>query len=262
MPEEAKIPADTPSATQDQNDNVRPEDATATGTTTATDAAVGASAPSGGDETSAVNPLERLLQWAGSTTARGVLAQKRGRGLFDEPLPYRTEVDWNQALELAMHRRDSERDRLDRVEGKIAPIIGGTIAGLALFVDKSGSTLDYLLAALLLIPLAMLFLAFRTKDYIDTPSLDVLVETYERWPVTFVRSVVVGTADAVAKNGPIIDSKARDLNRTMAVLFGVLVLILTVRAIEAVSNERRDSVQPQPTPTATTYAGKRPGYKH
>ncbi len=132
-----------------------------------------------------------------------------------------------------MRRRDSERDRLDRIESKIAPVIGGTIAGLGLSVDKAGTPMDYAVGGLLLIPLAMLFMAFRTFTYMDTPSLDELVRTYERWPLTYIRSVVLGTAEAVAKNGPVIDKKARDLNRTMAVLFVAVIMIIAYRTYEA-----------------------------
>jgi hypothetical protein len=255
MPDETEMSADTPSrTTQDGHDNAGSE--TAAPTPTPTDATVGPGGPLGGDQTSASsNPLEHFLRWTAGAAARGVLAQKLSRGIFDEPLPYHTEVDWLQALDLAMRRGDSERVRLEHVEGKIAPIIAGTIAGLALFVDKSGTTLDYLLAGLLLIPLAMLFLAFRTKDYIDTPNLDLLVDTYERWPVTYIRSVVIGTAEAVAKNAPMINAKARGLNRTMALLFAVMAFILTVRTLEALVDSARHvssagrGTSPQPART-------------
>jgi hypothetical protein len=66
--------------------------------------------------------------------------------------------------------RDNERNRLDRIEGKIAPIIAGTIAAFALFLDKANGWLDIAAGALYLIPLWQLFVAFRTHDYIDVPS--------------------------------------------------------------------------------------------
>lgn len=220
MRDETNAQADTASRATQDHENVEPE---ATSAAATADTPVGAGGPVGGNAAStasaASNPLDHVLEWIAAAAARGVQSQQVSRGIFDEPLPYRAEVDWIQALDLAMRRGDSERERLERVESKLAPIIAGTIAGLALFVDKSGSTLDYALAGLLLIPLAMLFLAFRTKDYIDTPNLDALIDTYERWPLTYIRSVVFGTADALGKNALTIDSKARNLNRTMAVLF-------------------------------------------
>ncbi|MEA2665232.1 MAG: hypothetical protein QOI11_2176 [Candidatus Eremiobacteraeota bacterium] len=127
-------------------------------------------------------------------------------------------------------------------KSKIAPIIAGTIAALGLFVDKAASTADYFVGSLLLIPLALLLNAFKTYDYVDyvdTPNLDELVRTYERWPLTYVRSVVIGTADAVTQNGSVIDRKARDLNRTMAVLFTVVIVVIAARTFEAVSAEQR-----------------------
>ena len=52
-------------------------------------------------------------------------------------------------------------------------------------------------------------------------------------PLAHIRSVVIGTADAVTQNGSVIDRKARDLNRTMAVLFGVVVIVIPqVRGVE------------------------------
>jgi len=158
--------------------------------------------------------------------------------LADEPLPPDAEVDWDRAFELARDRRDAERNRLERIESKIAPIIAGTLAALGLFVDKAGGPLDLGVAALLLVPLAMLLSAFRTTDYKDIPNLDVLVETYAWYPKTYIRSLVLGAAEAVAKNSPIIDRKARSLNRAMAILYGTVVVIFIWRAGEAIYHER------------------------
>ncbi len=229
------MPTDTPAGAQNEDDS-HAESAAATAADPA-DPANGASSVARGRQ--AANPVERLLNWAGGAVADGARrGSVRSLGIADEPLPYGSEVDWARALDLAMRRRDSERARLDRIESKIAPIIAGTLAGLGLFVDKAASSFDYVLGALLLVPLAMLLLAFKTYEYIDTPSLDELVRTYERWPVTYVRSVVIGTADAVGKNSSVIDRKARDLNRTMAVLFIAIILVIAARAYEAVNAER------------------------
>jgi hypothetical protein len=50
--------------------------------------------------------------------------------LEDEPLPADAVADYRIALEIALRRRDNERNRLDRIEGKIAPIIAGTMTRL------------------------------------------------------------------------------------------------------------------------------------
>jgi hypothetical protein len=155
-----------------------------------------------------------------------------------EPLSPGSEVDWDAALTLALARRNSERDRLDRIEGKVAPIIAGTFAGLAIFFDKPQSSADYLVSALLLIPLFMLLRTFRTYVYMDVPDLDELALKYEWYPKTYVRSVVLGTAKVVAKNAPIIDQKARDLNRAMVFLFIIVAVVLSWRTYEAVDHER------------------------
>ncbi len=158
--------------------------------------------------------------------------------LADEPLPPDAEVDWDRAYALARDRRDAERERLERIESKISPIIAGAIAALGLFVDKASGWPDLLVSALLLAPIAMLLLAFRTTDYQDFPNLDDLVKTYQWYPKTYVRSTVLGAAESIAKNSIIIDRKARDLNRAMAVLFLTVIVILGWRVIEAYDHDR------------------------
>jgi hypothetical protein len=196
-----------------------------------------------------------VLRLSARAIAAGVqdAAQPQPR-LADEPLPPDSEVDWDRAFEFVRDRRDVERDRLERIESKIAPIIAGTLAALGLFVAKAGP-LDLAIAAFLLVPLAMLLRAFRTRVYKDVPNLDVLVKTYAQYPKTYIRSVVLGAADAIAKNTPIIDRKARDFNRAMAVLYGTVVLILIWRAGEAIYYERHVEKPPAATATAKPTAG-------
>lgn len=122
-------------------------------------------------------------------------AAPKSASLEDEPLPGNVEVDWNRAYDLARDRRDAERERLERIESKIAPIIAGSIAALGLFIDKASSWPDFLVGALLLVPIALLLRAFRTTDYLDFPNLDNLVETYQWYPKTYIRSTVLGAAD-------------------------------------------------------------------
>jgi hypothetical protein len=149
-------------------------------------------------------------------------------------LPPGSDVDWDKALDIALHARDAERKRLEHIEGKIAPIIAGTIAGLGLFIQQAASLWDYLGGALLLVPLIMLFRAFATFEYDDVPNLEELKRTYEWYPSTFKRAVVFGAADVVAKNRPAIDSKAQQLNHAMVALFLAVVIILAVRLGEVI----------------------------
>lgn len=184
--------------------------------------------------------------------------------LADEPLPPDAEVDWHRAYELARDRRDAERERLERIESKISPIIAGAIAALGLFIDKSDGWPDLLVSAILVVPIAMLLLAFRTTDYEDFPNLDTLVQTYQWYPKTFVRSVVLGAATTIAKNTLTIDRKARDLNRAMAVLFISVIVILCWRVGEAMYHEQhfqRVGTATAASPAATDtgqYAGHGP----
>jgi hypothetical protein len=128
MRDETNAQADTASRATQDHENVEPE---ATSAAATADTPVGAGGPVGGNAASTAsassNPLDHVLEWIAAAAARGVQSQQVSRGIFDEPLPYRAEVDWIQALDLAMRRGDSERERLERVESKLAPIIAGTV---------------------------------------------------------------------------------------------------------------------------------------
>jgi hypothetical protein len=177
-----------------------------------------------------VNPDDLIRSWGASFEKGRLSVHPR---IDDEPLAADALTDYKVALDIALRRRDSERDRLDRIESKIAPIIAGTIAAFALFLDKPSSWLDIAAAALYLVPLWQLFVAFRTYEYIDVPNLDNLKQTWQRWPQTFLKAAFEGTVDAVNRNAPVIDKKARQLNGAMVYVFGVTVVVLGLRIAEA-----------------------------
>jgi hypothetical protein len=198
--------------------------------------------------------LDDFFRFIGASFEKGRLSVHPG--IEDEPLPADAITDYRIALEIALRRRDNERDRLDRIEGKMAPIIAGTIAAFALFLDKASSWLDIAGAALYLLPLWQLFVAFRTYDYIDVPNLDNLRETWQRWPQTFLKAAFEGTVDAVDRNGPIIDDKARRLNGAMQYVFWVTIIVLGLRIAEGTPLGAKFSgnIGPRATPSATTHA--------
>jgi hypothetical protein len=174
--------------------------------------------------------LEGFIRSIGASFEKGRLSVHPG--LEDEPLPADAITDYSVALEIALRRRDNERNRLDRIEAKVAPIIAGTIAAFALFLDKANSWLDIGAATLYLIPLWQLFVAFRTYDYVDVPNLDNLKETWQRWPQTFLKAAFEGTVDAVSQNASMIDKKARQLNGAMNLVIAVTVIVLGLRIVE------------------------------
>lgn len=196
--------------------------------------------------------------------AYGKSAPPEAPRLADEPLPADSEVDWNRAYEFARDRRDAERERLERIESKIAPILAGAIAALGLFIDKSSGWPDLLVACILLIPITMLLRAFRTTDYEDFPNLDALVQKYPWYPKTFVRSVVLGATTTIAKNSVTIDRKARALNHAMVVLVLSIIVIFCWRIGEASFNEQHlqpvGRTIPATTATATTDARRNPSH--
>jgi hypothetical protein len=173
-----------------------------------------------------------LARMVGAALERGRQSARTAPAIADEPLAHDALADYRYAAELMLRRRDNERDRLDRIESKIAPIIGGTIAALGLFIDKASSTIDLVTGSLYLIPLFMLLRTFETYEYIDVPDPDVFVQSWQRWPQTFLKSVFEGTADAISRNGPTIDAKARNLNTAMRWVYGVTVIVIGVRLLE------------------------------
>lgn len=181
--------------------------------------------------------MDDLIRLFGASFEKGRLSVHPG--LEDEPLAEDVLTDYKIALEIALRRRDNERNRLDRIESKIAPIIAGTIAAFALFLDRPNSWPDILAAALYLVPLWQLFVAFRTYEYVDVPNLNNLKETWQRWPQTFLKAAFEGTVDAVNRNAPIIDKKARQLNGAMVYVFSVTVVVLALRIVEATPLGRR-----------------------
>ncbi len=174
----------------------------------------------------------------------------RAPGIVDEPLPHDADEDLRFAFEVALRKRDNERDRLERIEGKVAPIIAGTIAALGLFLDKASGWLDVAVGALYLVPLWILLRTFQTYVYIDVPSLDQLALTWQRWPKTFLKATVAGAADALARNRPAIDKKARDLNLAMNLVYVVTVIVLCVRLLEGYTAQH--GYQGTTNPASTT----------
>jgi hypothetical protein len=84
-----------------------------------------------------------------------------------------------------------------------------------------------------------LFVAFRTYEYVDVPNLNELKETWQRWPQTFLKAAFEGTVDAVNRNAPMIDKKARQLNGAMVYVFSVTVIVLALRLAEVTPLGRR-----------------------
>jgi hypothetical protein len=62
--------------------------------------------------------LEGFIRSIGASFEKGRLSVHPG--LEDEPLPADAITDYSVALEIALRRRDNERNRLDRIEAKVA----------------------------------------------------------------------------------------------------------------------------------------------
>jgi hypothetical protein len=230
-----------PTRTGVRNDKARSGATTAAATATANPAnSAGAAArrqptaaaPIAEREATALRAILDLARQIGTAFEQGRRSAQATPTIVDEPLAHDALADYQYAVELMLRRRDNERDRLDRIEAKVAPVIGGTIAALGLFIDKASSWLDIAVGALYLIPLFMLFRIFRTFWYLDVPDPAIFVQSWQRWPQTFLKSVFEGTSLAIASNSGTIDAKARQLNGAMIWVYSVTVVVIAVRLSE------------------------------
>ncbi len=141
----------------------------------------------------------------------------------------RSKVDWLQALGLAQQWRDKQRSRLDRIEGKVATIIAGTIAVLGFVLDKFTGWAGSLSAILLMIPLGTLLMALKTAVYTEVSPMPLLALLSDERPDLDVAHLVRNYVDVAKANDPKVDRKAKFLDLSLWLLAIVIVAIVTLR---------------------------------
>lgn len=153
----------------------------------------------------------------------------------DEPLPYGSAVDYRYMLDVVTKRRDDERDRLDRIESKIAVVIAGAFAALGFSLEKAGSLFGTIAAGLYLIPIVFLLLALLPITYHDAPKPREFEEKFPWYPVTTVEMAVGGIVDSLELNHPKIEGKTRRLRIGIWGLVVVTCLVVAVKFFAALT---------------------------
>jgi len=132
-------------------------------------------------------------------------------------------------LGLAQQWRDKQRSRLDRIEGKVATILAGTIAVLGFVLDKFTGWAGSLSAILLLIPLGTLLMALKTAVYTEVSPVPLLALLSDERPDLDVAHLVRNYVDVAKSNDPKVDRKAKFLDTSLWLLSIVIVAIVTLR---------------------------------
>ncbi|HET9392198.1 MAG TPA: hypothetical protein VFO29_01560 [Candidatus Rubrimentiphilum sp.] len=147
----------------------------------------------------------------------------------DEPLPYGSPVDYRYELEILTKRRDDDRERLDRIESKIAVVIAGAFAALGFSLDKSGSIYATIAAGLYLIPIVFLLIALLPVTYTDAPNPREFEEKFPWYPITTLKAAVGAIVDSLESNNPKIERK---LNNLRIGIWGLVVITSLVVAVK------------------------------
>lgn len=155
--------------------------------------------------------------------------------LKDEPLPAESRTDYRYLLEVLMKKRDDERDRLDRIETKIAVVVAGAFAALGFSLEKSGSQLDTFAAALFLVPLAVLLCALLPLTYAEAPDAAELYQKFPHYPLQSLKTACEAIAKLQAKNEPRLEQKVKGLRWGIYLLLIVAFIIVGLRCAETFS---------------------------
>jgi hypothetical protein len=155
--------------------------------------------------------------------------------LKDEPLPAESLTDYRYLLEILMKKREDERDRLDRIETKIAVVVAGPVAALGFSLEKSGSQLDTFAAALFLMPLAILLCALLPLMYAEAPDAAEFYQKFPRYPLQSLKAAYEAIAKLQEKNEPKLEQKVKGLRWGINSLLVVAFIIVGLRCAETFS---------------------------
>jgi hypothetical protein len=159
----------------------------------------------------------------------------------DEPLAVGAPTDYRYLLDVLMRKREDERDRLDRLESKIAVVVAGTIAALGFSIEKAGSPLDGIAAALFVVPLAVLLCALLPVTYAEAPSAADMCEKFPRYPLQSMKAACHAIANGLEENEPKLRNKVKGLRWGIVLLLGVTFFIVGVHCAESFSAGSRGS---------------------
>lgn len=174
-----------------------------------------------------------------------------------EPTEHNAPADFDRQYELIRQKLRDEHERCDKIEGKVATLIAGTIAVIGFSLDHIATWWQAIAVLAFAFPLVEFYNAYKTITWDDAPSsLDLLKHPW--FPQTTVASAAVAMANCIQANGPKVDEKAQAMNRGFRYALVATALITILRiisiAIGATPNEQhaeRAAASASPTSSAS-----------
>lgn len=146
-----------------------------------------------------------------------------------EPTAYNAPADFNRQYKLLHQKLQDERNRGDRIEGKAAALLAGTVAILGFSFEHIANVWEALALFAFAWPMYHLFLAYRAITWQDAPSAKEIAEKFAWYPQTTVASAAQAIADSVVANAPKIEAKAKNLNRAFIAILIVTGLLVVAK---------------------------------
>jgi hypothetical protein len=169
----------------------------------------------------------------------------------DEPLAPGSPVDYLYLFQTLVKVSDDERDRLERIEGKIAVVVAGAFAALGFSLEKAGSIPDVVVAALYAIPVIILLVALLPVKYAAVPDAKVFRESFPVWPIASWVAACDGLTKLHLTNAPKIEAKAAKLRVGIIALIAVTTLLAALKCYDAFQGAQVH-VDRRATTTSTT----------
>jgi hypothetical protein len=182
----------------------------------------------------------------------------------NEPTSHDAPADFDRQYELLREKLRDEHDRCDKIEGKVATLIAGTVALVGFSLDHVSAWWQSVAVVAFAYPLWEFYHAFKTIDWDDAPSSSDL-KKHPWYPQTTVASAAVAMANCIESNGPKISEKAKAMNRGFRGALLVTALIVATRIAFILTggnpNEQHGEqhaaiASPSASATATAHAGK------
>jgi phage shock protein PspC (stress-responsive transcriptional regulator) len=145
--------------------------------------------------------------------------------------------DWSDAVKILADLRTIAYSSLQRVEARINPLLGGTLAAIALSFDRNGTVLDLLVVLLYFIPLHALVSAYLPRQIVQVPDAQNFVRQWELTPRRVTRTVAYALADALHDEetglSALVQRKAARVKWAIWWLYGVTALVIFMRLAES-----------------------------
>jgi hypothetical protein len=184
--------------------------------------------PNGKQNENELSESERLLRKDPSTLAR---------------------AEVSEALEMLSKRHALETERIDKIDTKIAALLGGLIATLAFLLDHASWWIS-MIALVLLAPIAMLGWALRGRQYLAVPKPDPVLKalTDNEWrqlQLEVLGDTATAIRDTVTRNSAKVDW----INRAIGFAFCVVLIVSILKAFSLYSQATVHEARANKPPT-------------